>query len=117
MATGVQVLVHIHLPNWNSVFKINQLVLVDEIVHFVVHPFDDVVANITINVNSLLHVPLLHLQIEIPGHDTDYVQIMVFGYDLQPTIVQSLSNLGNFNFGSKSNLYVLKYLAVWPSIQ
>ena len=79
----------------NIVFKICDVILLNEIVHFVIHTFHQVLTVLLIR--RLLEHTLLHVLIEVPGYDFQDAVLMVFGDYLQPVPVLSLNKLDDFN--------------------
>jgi len=67
----VQVLVHIALSQRDVVLEISKIVLSDEIVSFLVHPFDHMIPYFEVRIDVLLHDALLHVVVEIPCHHCD----------------------------------------------
>ena len=78
-ATGIYPLIDIGLPKRYIAIKINQIILINVIIHFVIHSFYDMGSDQGTAVRqNLVHV-LLNILLEVPCHDEDDVLLMVYG--------------------------------------
>ena len=78
------ILIDILLQDGNIMLQVNYLILVQEVVHVLIHTLDDMVTNFIILVGADLEHPLLHVLNEIPNHDLQDVPFMVVHDELQP---------------------------------
>ena len=73
-----QLLIHVLLSNWNVVFHIGQVVLVEEVVVLVIHSFHDMVPHIVMEIRSNLEHCLLNVVDEVPSNHSNELFSVVF---------------------------------------
>ena len=80
----VNLLHYVLLLYWNTIFQINNVILVLQVIKFVIKAFDYVVGNDVISVWNGLIATLFCVWVKIPREDGDDVLVIVFVHDLNP---------------------------------
>lgn len=57
----IKILVHILLAKWNVILEINEKILVEEVIHFVIHSFYYMISNIVTIFRDSLKLTKLHI--------------------------------------------------------
>ena len=78
-AAWVDALEHVHLLEWDVTVKIDHIIIIDVIVHLVIHAFHNMCANdSSVQWQDLVHI-LLNILYKVPGHNEDDVLLVVLG--------------------------------------
>lgn len=93
----IDYLVYVNLSQWDVVFEVSDASGIQEIVHLVIHTFDNVLADITIIVWCHLKTILFHIIIEIPSNNLQDLLVVIFGNDLEPVLHLSLLDFDDFH--------------------
>ena len=78
------ILIDILLHHRNVMLKVEDSKLVQEVVHVLIHSFDDMVPNIVGLVRTYLEHAYLHVLEEVPSEDLEDVPLVVIHYHLEP---------------------------------
>lgn len=98
------------LSQRNIVFKIDQMVLIQKVIHLFIHTFYDVVAHIIREIFRCLLAVEFDILIEVPGQDCVDVGIMIDCYQLGVVWNSCLNDREYFDRFSKTEVNVLENL-------
>ena len=88
----VQILVDVDLSQRNCILEVYKIILIEHIITFLVHSFNDVFSHNLLTGDLLLGDTLLHILIKVPGDHRQDIFIMIFGHDLKPVLVEGGDN-------------------------
>lgn len=93
----IKALIDVSLSDRNIIFKINNAVLVNIVIHFVVHTLHHMVSDKVVGIRQNLKHCLLDIVLEIPSYYRDDTFGIVVSQDLDYIVIVGLNQLSNFS--------------------
>ena len=111
-AAWINALEYIDLLERNIAVKIDDIIIIDVVIHLVIHAFHNVCANDgSVQWQDLIHI-LFDILDKVPSHDENDILLVILGQDLQAVLVRCLHEFDDLSVIRERQVHVLKGLAV-----
>jgi len=108
----IQPLIHVLLANGYVMLQINEMILIEEVVHLLIHSFDHMVSYDITFIRNSLNLSLFYILIEVPHQNGNDIFLMVLCDNLQYILLDCLNQTNYLRVGRKVACQVCEVFAL-----